>query len=146
MKVIYPVIFTETSDTILVEVPDLELYTESNSVGDKKGNIADAMMMASEIIGLDCIEREDEGKPAIEPSLLENINPSKGTFAREGKSFVSLVDVDVTAIRRRIDNKSVRRNVTLPSWLNWEANEAHINVSEVLQDALMAKLGVNKTL
>lgn len=146
MKVIYPVIFTETSDTILVEVPDLELYTESNSVGDKKGNIADAMMMAREIIGLDCIEREDEGKPAIEPSLLENINPSKGTFAREGKSFVSLVDVDVTAIRRRIDNKSVRRNVTLPSWLNWEANEAHINVSEVLQDALMAKLGVNKTL
>ena len=146
MKVIYPVIFTETSDTILVEVPDLELYTESNSVGDKKGNIADAMMMAREIIGLDCIEREDEGKPAIEPSLLENINPSKGTFAREGKSFVSLVDVDVTAIRIRIDNKSVRRNVTLPSWLNWEANEAHINVSEVLQDALMAKLGVNKTL
>ena len=146
MKVIYPVIFTETSDTILVEVPDLELYTESNSVGDKKGNIADAMMMAREIIGLDCIEREDEGKPAIEPSLLENINPSKGTFAREGKSFVSLVDVDVTAIRRRIDNKTVRRNVTLPSWLNWEANEAHINVSEVLQDALMAKLGVNKTL
>ena len=129
MKVIYPVIFTETSDTILVEVPDLELYTESNSVGDKKGNIADAMMMAREIIGLDCIEREDEGKPAIEPSLLENINPSKGTFAIEGKSFVSLVDVDVTAIRRRIDNKSVRRNVTLPSWLNWEANEAHINVS-----------------
>ena len=70
MKVIYPVIFIETSDTILVEVPDLELYTESNSVGDKKGNIADAMMMAREIIGLDCIEREDEGKPAIEPSLL----------------------------------------------------------------------------
>ena len=146
MKVIYPVIFTETNDTILVEVPDLELYTESNSVGDKKGTIADAMMMAREIIGLDCIEREDEGKEAIEPSLLENINPSEGTFAGEGKSFVSLVDVDVTAIRRRIDNKSVRRNVTLPSWLNWEANEAHINVSEVLQDALMTKLGVNRTL
>lgn len=146
MKVIYPVIFTETNDTILVEVPDLELYTESNSVGDKKGTIADAMMMAREIIGLDCIEREDEGKETIEPSLMENVNPSKGTFASEGKSFVSLVDVDVTAIRRRIDNKSVRRNVTLPSWLNWEANEAHINVSEVLQDALMAKLGVNRTL
>ena len=91
----YPVIFTETHDTILIEVPDLKLYTESNGIGDKKGTIAKAMMMAREIIGLDCEEREREGKSVIEPSLLQDINPLQGTFANEGKSFVSLVDIKI---------------------------------------------------
>ena len=38
----------------------------------------------------------------------------------------------------------VRRNVTLPNWLNIEAEKAHINVSRVLQEALMNTLGVNQ--
>lgn len=144
MKIAYPVLFTDTNDTILIEVPDLALYTESNGAGDEKGSMAEAMMMAREVIGLDCVTREDQGQVLIEPSPLEAINASSGVFAVEGNTLVSLVDVDVTAFRRKMDNRSVRRNVTLPSWLNWEANEAHINVSEVLKDALMAKLGVSR--
>lgn len=57
---------------------------------------------------------------------------------------VSLVDVDLTAYRRMLDNKTVRRNVTLPNWLNQEAEKSHINVSKVLQEALMARLGVSR--
>lgn len=144
MKVAYPVIFTDVKDAILVEVPDLKIYTESNGVGEKKGSMADAMMMAREAIGLNCVAREDEGQKLVEPSLLEEIDPKKGEFAAEGNSIVSLVDVDVTACRRKLDNKTVRRNVTLPNWLNVEAEKAHINVSRVLQEALMAKLGVSR--
>lgn len=55
-----------------------------------------------------------------------------------------MVDVDLIAYRRMMDNKTVRRNVTLPNWLNQEAEMAHINVSKVLQEALMAKLGVSR--
>ena len=40
-----------------------------------------------------------------------------------------------------LDNRTVRRNVTLPNWLNQEAEKAHVNVSKVLQEALMARLG-----
>ena len=40
--------------------------------------------------------------------------------------------------------KTVRRNVTLPNWLNAAAEAAHINVSKLLQDALMEKLGVSR--
>ena len=58
--------------------------------------------------------------------------------------LLSLVDIDFDVYRRKIDMKTVRRNVTLPNWLNREAEEAHINVSKVLQEALMTKLGVNK--
>lgn len=63
---------------------------------------------------------------------------------RRGESLVSMVDVDFAEYRRRMDNKTVRRNVTLPNWLNQEAEKAHINVSGVLQEALMMKLGVHR--
>ena len=75
---------------------------------------------------------------------MEDIDVSKGTFAEAGVGLVSLVDIDFTEYRRRTDNKTVRRNVTLPNWLNQEAEKAHINVSRVLQEALMTKLGVSK--
>ena len=144
MKVTYPVIFTDTEGTILIEIPDLGIYTESNGMEEKKGTIADAIKMARDAIAQRCISDEDDGSVIPEPSVIEEVDPSKGTFAEDGKSFVSLVDVDVSDFRRKTDNKSVRRNVTLPSWLNWEANQAQINVSEVLQEARMSRLGVSK--
>ena len=73
-----------------------------------------------------------------------DIEVEKGVFAEEGKGFVSLVDVDLVSYRRAIENKSVRRNVTLPYWLNAEAEAAHINVSKVLQEALMSVLEVSR--
>ncbi len=78
------------------------------------------------------------------PSMLIDINPANGTFAEDGEGYVSLVDIDFTEYRRRVDNKTVRRNVTLPNWLNQEAEKAHLNVSRVLQEAFMSKLGVSK--
>ncbi len=60
------------------------------------------------------------------------------------QGMFSLADVDFTEYRRRTDNKTVRRNVTIPSWLNQEAEKAHVNVSRVLQEALMAKLNVSR--
>ena len=65
-------------------------------------------------------------------------------FAAEGETIVSLVDIDSSEYRRKTDMKTVRRNVALPSWLNYEAEKAQINVSRVLQEALMATLGVRK--
>lgn len=73
---------------------------------------------------------------------MSGIDASAGTFAEDGKGYVSLVDIDFTEYRRRTDNKTVRRNVTIPNWLNQEAEKAHLNVSRVLQEALMAKLNV----
>ena len=38
----------------------------------------------------------------------------------------------------------VRKNVTIPGWLNYEAEHAGINVSRVLQEALMKVLNVQR--
>lgn len=142
MKKVYPVIFTETENNILIEVPDLNILTEANEEGKEKASFADAIMMARDAIGLSCISAEDEGEPIAEASLLSEIDINKGAFAEVGTGVVSFVDVNLTEYRRRVDNKTVRRNVTLPNWLNKEAEAANLNVSKVLQDALVQKLEI----
>lgn len=138
MKKVYPTIFTQADDVVLIEVPDMGILTEGK-------DIADAVEMARDAIGLKGISLEDDKLEIPEPSEIADIDIQKGTFIEDGKSFVSLVDVDFLAYRSRLDNKTVRRNVTLPNWLNREAEEAHLNVSRVLQEALMSKLGVTKS-
>lgn len=140
MREVYPVIFTPLNDeknTVLIEVPDLQILTEGFGM-------ADAVEMARDAIGLKGICYEDEKREIPQPSLMSDIDVSKGTFAGDGAGCVSLVDIDFAEYRRRVDNKTVRRNVTLPNWLNQEAEKAHLNVSRVLQEALMTKLGVSK--
>lgn len=140
MKNVYPVIFTplhDEKDTVLVEVPDLKILTEGYGMPD-------AMYMARDAIGLKGIDYEDEGRELPAASKLGDINPKTGTFSEDGEGYVSLVDIDFTEYRRRADNRTVRRNVTIPNWLNQEAEKAHLNVSRVLQEALMAKLGVSR--
>ncbi len=144
MKVTYPVIFTDVDTNILIEVPDLGILTESNEEGKPKGSMADAITMARDAIGISCIEAEDKGKEVAQPSKMTDIDISKGVFYEDGTGIVSLVDVDLATYRRMLDNKTVRRNVTLPNWLNQEAEKSHINVSKVLQEALMARLGVSR--
>lgn len=144
MKAVYPVILTDVDTNILIEVPDLGILTEANEEGEKKGTIADAIAMARDAIGLTCINLQDENRPIPKPTALADIDVNNGTFAQDGKGVVSLVDVDLTVYRRAVDNKMVRRNVTLPNWLNREAEEAHLNVSSVLREALMNTLGVTK--
>ena len=136
-KRVYPVILTPADNIILVEVPDMEILT-----GGK--DYQDAIEMARDAIGLKGICYEDEGKEIPLPSNMTEIDISKGTFSESGVGCLSLVDIDFEEYRRRVDNRTVRRNVTLPNWLNQEAEKAHINVSRVLQEALMMKLGVSR--
>lgn len=135
MKKVYPTIFTKTDDGYLIEVPDLDILTQGT-------DMENAIFMARDAISITIVTLEDNNETVAEPSAIDSIDVSKGTFAGDGKGFVSMVDVDTAEYRRRIDTKAVRRNVSLPSWLNYEVNEAGINVSQFLQDALVEKLNI----
>ena len=138
MSVIYPVIFTAThdrKDTYLVYIPDINGMTEGHG-------LEDAVNMARDYIGCSFYDKPDGSLPTA--TDIADVNISKSVFANDGDSFVSLVDTDLESFRQKMDNKPVRRNVSLPNWLNKKANEAHINVSRVLQDALIEKLGGRK--
>lgn len=137
MKNVYPVFFTKTDDCVLIEVPDLEILTEGTDMNN-------AIDMARDAIELHCVSMEDRKEDIPVPSDISALDATKGTFAEEGETIVSLVDIDSSEYRRKIDTKTVRRNVALPSWLNYEAEHAGINVSRVLQEALIGVLGVQK--
>ena len=140
MKQVYPVLIAEYKKDFLVYVPDMEIYTEGKSM-------VDAIEMARDAIGLKGIDFEDDGKTIPLPSTREGaINRAKedADIFDYSTGILTLVDVDFYEYRRRVDNKAVRRNVTLPNWLNAEAEKAQLNVSRVLQDALISILGITR--
>jgi len=137
MKKMYPVIFTKTNDGYLIEVPDLEILTQST-------DMENAFDMARDAISITIVSLEDNNEPVPVPSKIEDIDVTRGIFAACGNSFISIVDTDISEYRKKVDTKPVRRNVSLPSWLNYAADSAGINVSRVLQDALIDTLQIER--
>lgn len=125
MKNAYPILMNANDGQIVVYVPDFEINTEGDSY-------ADAMEMARDAIGLVGITLEDEGRPLPSPRAMEEVDAEDG--------MVTLVDVDFTEYRRRHDMTCVRKNCTIPSWLNAEAERAGLNFSAVLQKGLKREL------
>ena len=128
MKEVYEVLFTKKDNgTYLVEVPDLNCITEGK-------NLNDAINMARDVIGITGITLEDQNKKI--PKATKNIKIENGTFYGKGKTTMSYVDIDFDDYRKSIDNKIVRRNVSLPNWLDRACEKEHLNVSKILQEAL----------
>lgn len=126
----YPIVISKEEDGFYyVSIPDFDIATQGES-------IADAMEMARDAIGIMGIDYLDDGKVLPEPNTKE---VESGT-----DDIVTLVDVDFAEYRKKVDNKAVKKNCTIPYWLNVEAEKAGINYSKVLQDAIMRVLGINK--
>mgnify|MGYP004499965219 FL=1 len=137
MKNVYPVFFTKTKDNILVEVPDLDILTEGTDMND-------AIDMARDAIELKCVTMEDANETIPTPSDISTLDVHKGTFSADGETVISFVDIDSTTYKKKTDMKTVRRNVALPSWLNYAADQAGVNVSRILQEALMSVLKIER--
>jgi len=126
---VYPIIISKENKGFYVSIPDFGCATQGNSV-------ADAIMMARDAIGLMGIDMQDDGKDLPIPNTIN--------YATSEGDIVTLVDVDFAEYRRRVDNKAVKKNCTIPYWLSVEAEKAGINYSRILQDALMKILGVSR--
>lgn len=126
---VYPIIISKENKGFYVSIPDFGCATQGNSV-------ADAIMMARDAIGLMGIDMQDDGKDLPIPNIIN--------YATSEGDIVTLVDVDFAEYRRRVDNKAVKKNCTIPYWLSVEAEKAGINYSRILQDALMKILGVSR--
>lgn len=135
MKMAYPVILTYDDGVVLVEVPDMDVFTQGEDV-------ADAISMARDAVGLKGISMEDAGEVIPEASKITDVDVRNSEFFSEGNTVVALVDIDFLEYRRKNDNKMVRRNVTLPNWMNLAAEKEGLNVSKVLQEALKERLQV----
>lgn len=146
MKQVYPTFILNTNDgsahPFLVSVPDMEIFTEGDT-------FADAIEMARDAIGLAGISMEENKEelpvPSDQKAAIEKVTQDTEDIDFS-KGILTYVDVDFSEYRKKVDTKTVRRNVALPSWLNYEAEHAGINVSRVLQEALMNVLNVKRNI
>lgn len=133
MKMVYPAVFKELQNEggYSVFVPDFNINTQGET-------FAEAIEMARDAIGLCGIDMQDDNKKLPTASTFVDIKA-------EDNQIVSMVDIDFEAYRRANERRAVRKNVTLPSWLNDAAEKAGINFSSVLQVALKDMLNVSTT-
>jgi predicted RNase H-like HicB family nuclease len=130
MKSVYPIILTPTETGYFITIPDLEINTQGNT-------LPEAMEMARDAIGLMGIDLEDDGKYLPVPYSVR--------IEAEDNDIVTLVDVDFGEYRRKVDNRAVKKNCTIPYWMSVEADKAGVNYSRVLQDAITVLLGLQRT-
>jgi len=130
MKYVYPAVFEEAEEGgYNVSVPDIP---GTFTCGD---DMADAIFMAEDVIAMMLADYEDEKKPVPVPSQIKDIKTD---------GIVSLVRADTDEWRKLVDNKAVKKTLSIPSWLNSKAEKAGVNFSQVLQDALKKILGVTE--
>lgn len=142
MKVIYPVCIFQTKEEFMVFVPDLNT---NNTYGK---TLEEALYMAQDLIACYILEDlEDVTKNEIpKQSKIEEISIKEVQkyWEIEDKdiisSFKTLVLVDLDEFAQKWGNKSVRKNLTIPQWLNTKAEELNINFSQVLQEALLQRI------
>lgn len=130
MKYVYPAIFEKEDDGIIVTFPDI-----SGAFADGATN-EEAYAAAEDVLNLMLMSREDDKVPIPPPTKIEDLHVPANAIA-------TLVHADTLAYRKLVDKRAVHKNVSIPNWLNTLATENNINFSNVLQNALMLKLGVS---
>ena len=126
----YPAILYSDPDGISIEFPDLPGCLPCAQT------MEDAFRNAKEALGLHLYGMEQDGDPIPAPTPIQDIHPDDG-------GVIIMVDVYMPPVRDRINNRAVKKTLTIPAWLNREAENAHVNFSQVLQDALCSYLGEN---
>ena len=129
MKNSYPIILIPDKNGYVVYVPDFDINTEGDT-------LTEAIEMARDAIGVVGIDMEDDGEVLPEPSEIASVK------AERESDIVTLVDVDFGEKKKKNDMRAVKKNCTIPSWLNFEAEKAGVNFSAILTAALKSELKI----
>lgn len=129
MKYVYTAIFEpQDGGGYLVKVPDVPGCVTSGK------DITEVIELAKDALAGCLCSVEDHGYPIAVPTLPSAFDVSEGAFA-------ALIDVDTNQYRAETDNRSVRKNVSIPAWMETRAERAGISLSQTLQEALRKKIG-----
>lgn len=125
MKLVYPALLRpqEQGDGFTVIVPDLPgCITEGPT-------LADAILAGEDAAAGWVLDELEDGNPAPASTAPGKLRPAEG-------EFINLLVLDMDAYAEKYGDKAVRKNLTIPAWLNTFAEKKNVNFSQVLQDAL----------
>ena len=98
----------------------------------------EALIHAHEALSLHLYGMEDDGDDIPPPRSIVGIEA-------DDNEVVVLIEVWMPSFREKMETKAVNRTVTLPGWLDKEAKQANINYSQVLQDGIMERLKISRS-
>lgn len=130
MKLVYPAIFTPCIERkgYTVVVPDLPgCVTEGQ-------DLLDAIEMGVDAASGWILGELEEGNNIPTPTLRK-----EDIKLEEADSFISMFVLDIDAYAEKYGEKTVRKNISIPAWLNTYGEKNNINFSRVLQEALLKK-------
>lgn len=128
---IYPAVFEKAEEGgFLVDFPDFggTCFTEGDDLGE-------AFEMASDVLAGTILNMLADGEPLPKASDIEAFNAEKN-------GFVNYIEVDIVKYKNVELTKSVRKNISLPVWLDQIATLNNISYSGILQSALLETLGL----
>ena len=127
MKLIYPAVFYPCVDKegYTVEVPDLPGCV---SEGD---SLADAIVMGTDAASGWILDELEDGKPVPAASTAADLD------VRDG-GIVNLLVLDMDAYAERYGDKAVRKNITIPAFMNTYIEKHGFSLSKIAQDAIGA--------
>ncbi|SDZ78715.1 Predicted nuclease of the RNAse H fold, HicB family [Oribacterium sp. KHPX15] len=133
MKLVYTAIFDPNDDgSYTVTVPDLPgCVTEGP-------NLAEAIDMAVDAASGWILGELEEG------NSIPSATPFFDVQLDDPNCFKSVLSLDMNAYAEKYSTKTVRKNITIPAWLNTYGEKNNINFSKILQDALL-KQAENET-
>lgn len=126
-KLFYPAVFHKEEDGFWVSFPD---FPECLTEGD---NMEQAYEMAFEALGLAITSRKEAGEEIPSPSPIDAVDPAEG--------ILTVINFDMMEYLKKHNSKAVKKTLSIPEWLNEEALRLGLNFSQVLQEALMQKIG-----
>lgn len=124
----YPAFFYYDQEGISIEFPDLPGCLPCAS------NTEEAFKNAREALGLHLYGLELDGDIIPAPTPVKDLRPKDG-------AVMTLVEVFMPAVRDKINNRFIKKTLTIPAWLNRAAEEADVNFSQLLQESLKSYLG-----
>lgn len=123
----YPAIFTFENNQYWVEFIDL------NGCFSSGLTLPEAMENSKEAMGLFLEDLEDF------PSCTTDIKNIK----LNDNQIISFVSIDLEEHKRKYTNKSVKKTLSIPAWLNTLAEKENVNFSQILQNALKEYLKID---
>ena len=129
MKYVYPALFVVEDDGIIVTFPDLDdTFTDG-------ATMQEAFENAEDVLNLMLWNHEEEKEEIPPPSLPEQITVPQG-------ATLAMIKADTLTYRKIHDTKTIRRSITIPSWLDTLARERNINFSQLMQNAIRRECGI----
>lgn len=125
MKLIYPAVFYpfENGNGYTVEVPDLPGCV---SEGD---SLAEAIIMGTDAASGWVLDELEDGNDIPAASNMSDIKNGKD-------GIVNLLVLDMDAYAEKYGNKAVRKNITIPAFMNTFVEKRGLSLSHVTQNAI----------